>query len=548
MAEEPPIRRPVVKLSEGPQLGLFGSKEYQRSERHAERSGKVMFNEGSVGELYIGSVSVEQHLRMTGEREAFVVRELLGEMDFSALESRYRPGGRRPYAPGSMLGLVLYGVMQGVTSLRGLERLARVNLGCMWASGGITPDHSVIGRFLCHHEEELSESQVSELTRGVLRRTGSGTETVSGDGTVIQAAASSYRQLRLEAADKAARAAREAAAGSPDDEGLREKAARAREVKETLEERVAARRAKGKPSGYLRISATEPEAVSQRLKDKRQAPSYKPSVLANEMRVVLAQAVDPSSETGVVSSLLDQAQALGEVVELLVDAGYHCNGVIEETLARDISLLCPQGRTDTEGSWTKREGKQIPKSEFIYDAETDTYRCGQGERLEVVARYRGSETEAGYVEYATRACAQCPIRPRCTRSVRGRRIRRYAGDEVKEALRRVMEHPQARQRYRRRQAMVEPVFSVLRLKQGLTRFRRRGLAGVRLEFAVHIMAYNLSRVVALSAFTREWVCYVVNWGTNWLCWLVESRLGPKNRFPIPLGAISKAVTFPGQSH
>ena len=92
--------------------------------------------------------------------------------------------------------------------------------------------------------------------------------------------------------------------------------------------------------------------MSQPMKDKRQAPSYKPSVLANEMRVVLGLAVHPSSETGVVSSLLDQAQALGEVEELLVDAGYHCDEVIDETLARDISLLCPQGRTHDEGSWT----------------------------------------------------------------------------------------------------------------------------------------------------------------------------------------------------
>ena len=395
MAKESPIKRPVVRLPEGGQLGLFGSKELQGSERHAERSGKVIFNQGSVEDLFIGSVRVEEHLRVTGEREAFVVREVLSEMDFRELESGYRPGGRRPYSPRSMLGLVLYGVMQGVTSLRELERLARVNLGCMWASGGITPDHSVIGRFLTQHESQLSESQVSELTRGVLGRTGSGTRTVAGDGTVIQAAGSAYRQLKLEAARAASDKAREAAEDSPEDEGLRAKAAKAKEVKETLEERVEARRSKGKEGEHLRISATEPEAVSQPMKDKRQAPSYKPSVLANEMRVVLGLAVHPSSETGVVSSLLDQAQALGEVEELLVDAGYHCDEVIDETLARDISLLCPQGRTHDEGSWTKHEGKQIPKSEFIYDAETDTYGCPQGERLVVVGRFRGSATQPG---------------------------------------------------------------------------------------------------------------------------------------------------------
>ena len=54
MAKELPIKRPVVKLPEGRQLGLFGSKEFHRSERHAERSGKVMFNQGEVEELHIG--------------------------------------------------------------------------------------------------------------------------------------------------------------------------------------------------------------------------------------------------------------------------------------------------------------------------------------------------------------------------------------------------------------------------------------------------------------------------------------------------------------
>ena len=74
-----------------------------------------------------------------------------------------------------------------------------------------------------------------------------------------------------------------------------------------MEERVEARRSKGKEGEHLRISATEPEAVSQPMKDKRQAPSYKPSVLANEMRVVLGLAVVVSRikllDTGVYSSM-----------------------------------------------------------------------------------------------------------------------------------------------------------------------------------------------------------------------------------------------------
>jgi len=63
-----------------------------------------------------------------------------------------------------------------------------------------------------------------------------------------------------------------------------------------------------------------------------------------------------------------------------------------------------------------------------------------------------------------------------------------------------MQHPNAQKVFQKRQGMVEPVFSSLRLGQALNRFRRRGLKAVKREFALHILAYNLSRAVALIEF------------------------------------------------
>lgn len=104
-----------------------------------------------------------------------------------------------------------------------------------------------------------------------------------------------------------------------------------------------------------------------------------------------------------------------------------------------------------------------------------------------------------YTVYGTLACRHCPIQLRCTRSETGRKIKRYAIDTAKDALRDKLSQEEHRRRYRRRQGRVEPVFSHLRGRQRLHRFRRRGLAGVRVEFALHAMAYNLSRVLALTA-------------------------------------------------
>lgn len=99
--------------------------------------------------------------------------------------------------------------------------------------------------------------------------------------------------------------------------------------------------------------------------------------------------------------------------------------------------------------------------------------------------------------YGAGTCGDCPLRAKCTKAAQGRRIKRYPEDEQREALRVVMQHPQARRVFSQRKAIVEPVFGSLRCQQGLNRFRRRGLAAVSREFALHVMAHDLSRAVAL---------------------------------------------------
>jgi IS5 family transposase len=49
--------------------------------------------------------------------------------------------------------------------------------------------------------------------------------------------------------------------------------------------------------------------------------------------------------------------------------------------------------------------------------------------------------------------------------------------------------------YRRRQAVVEPVFGILKEQRGMRRFRRRGLAAVTTEWMLAAIAYNLTRIV-----------------------------------------------------
>lgn len=486
-----------ITSPDDPQFDLFHGRptEPRKSNlKNACDSGR-RFVTGDPKKIFLGTTPLSDHLKQSGQVAAFTVADLLDGQDWSIFEARYAATGRAPYAPRLMLGLILYGVMQGVHSLRDLERLARLDLGCMWVTGGISPDHTNIGRFIVMHDESLTHGFFEALTASILKATGSSSTRVAGDGTVIEAACSHYKLLKEEAVKERAEFARKALERDPNNLAAQQKQEASAARLQIFEERKKARQRSGRATDTLGVSPIEPEAMVQRLKRGRgTGPSYKPSVLANEDRIVTALDVHPSMETKVVAAMLDQSKrASGEPVqEVLLDAGYFDDGVIAAVLEREVSLLCPEG----SAFGAAKETAKFDKSQFRYDSISDEYRCPTGQTLILLKHVSATSTKRAYGLYGTTACADCPSRADCT-TTRARQIRRHPEESLRDALRQVMEHAQARAIFSKRKAMVEPVFSHLREQQGLNRFRRKGLKLVKREFALHVMAYNLSRAVAL---------------------------------------------------
>lgn len=486
-----------VATPDDPQFKLFGGVPdgtNGRAAKTAVNSGR-RFITGNANSIYLGTTRLEEHLKQAGQVTSFTVARLLNEQDWTPFEARYAATGRAPYAPRLMLGLILYGVMQGIHSLRELEQLARLDLGCMWVTGGIAPDHAIIGRFIILHEESITSDFFESLTRSILTATDSKSTRLAGDGTVIEAACSYYKLLKAEAVKARAAAAETNLVNNPDDPVAQQEQQATAQCLKIFEERQSARRRSGRDPETLRISGSEPEAMVQPLKrGKGSTASYKPSVLANDDRIITALALDASSETKVVGAMLDQnARVTGaQAEEVLLDAGYFDDGVIAATLERDVSMLCPHGQTPG----VAKAGKVYPKSTFAYDPSTDTYRCPEGQMLMLLKRRSATERMRAYDTYGGAPCGDCASREQCTKRDE-RLIDRYEVDTARDALRQVMQQPQVGTVFGKRKAMVEPVFSHLRGQQGLSRFRRSGLKAAKREFALHAMAYNLSRAVAL---------------------------------------------------
>lgn len=448
-------------------------------------------------ELWIGDRRLNSYLRNAEMDWAIRLRAELEQLDYSGALAAYAGSGRRALHPRVLIGLIVYGILLRQSSLRDLEGLARRDLGAWWICGGHQPDHSTIGKFIQLHNEWLSEELFTCLVKHLVGKFKAKPGTVAGDGTVVEAASSYMRALRAEAAREAAAATQAQAAAHPEDAELQEQAAAAAEVERVATERLAEREAHGGKAEAVLIVPQEVEAVVQRDKDGLNRPSYKPSLLRHESGLIVAQYVHASSETAALAPMLSQHQQVfgAPPVRLLVDAGYFSLAVLELAMKDDLDLLCPSGK---RGQPKRSPQRQFGKGDFRYVAERDVFQCPAGRELSYADHARDYQGR-DYRRYRGRQCDHCALRNGCTHSPAGRTIRRYVGDELKEAMEQVMSQRAARQAYRRRAELAERPFAEQRERQGLRRFRRRGLRAVRVEFSLHCLAFNLKLVVRGSS-------------------------------------------------
>ena len=133
------------------------------------------------------------------------------------------------------------------------------------------------------------------------------------------------------------------------------------------------------------------------------------------------------------------------------------------------------------------------RQDFIYDAEHDHYTCPAGAKL-TKARRRADHTEDFDFYRHLSACFTCPLRSRCT-PTKLRRIKRWEHEDVLDRMQdRLDRMPDAMDV--RRQTVEHP-FGTLKAWMGATHFLTRTLDKVRTEISLHVLAYNLKRMIAI---------------------------------------------------
>jgi transposase len=172
---------------------------------------------------------------------------------------------------------------------------------------------------------------------------------------------------------------------------------------------------------------------------------------------------------------------------VLADRGYFSGVEVVACEAAGVTPIVPKPLT----SGAKADGR-FGKPDFIYQPETDAYRCPAGEQL--IWRYTNVEHGLTLNRYWSNNCGACAIKARCTPS-RERRITRWEHEAVIEAMqRRLDEMPDA---MRVRRSVVEHVFGTIKDWMGRGHFRTRRLVNVGTEMSLYVLAYNLKRAIAV---------------------------------------------------
>lgn len=473
------------------------------------------FRVGDRAKLYVGNKPLKTYLIESGQARIVRLAERIDRIDVTELMRAYSPLGRHAIHPRIILGLILLGILSGRSSLRDLEQLAMCDVRAWWLCGGEQPDHSTIGKFIVAHKEWIAGAGFQSALEQAIRGLGINPGDASMDGTVIQSAASHLDMLKREAARAVADDAARTAKDQHDNPDAQRHADDAQKVADAISARVASREMCGKPADGLKIAPSDPDAVNQPRKDGVVRPSYKPSILVTADQFVVGHYVDGSSETAAVASLIEQHERIfgAAPTTLLGDAGYWALSVFAIAMSKQIDLLCPSGRANAESAYERAPTERFGKHLFVFQPDTDTYRCPAGDTLR---RGRSDQDRYGRTRtnYGGANCRQCSLRAQCTTSVAGRTIKRYDDDALKESMREVMKQPAARAKYKRRSTMVEPVFARLQ-QMGLRRMRRRGLDRVRAEFALYCMAYNFRRADGIyEARIAAFALVRVPWGST----------------------------------
>lgn len=469
-----------------------------------------------------------------------VFEQLLESLSWHAWECKYEDRGQPPIHPRLVAGAILWGLMHGIRTTRGLEQATKYRTDFVWFLSGRTIDHTTFANFRLKFAAPLADLS-KQLKRKALELAGSQMKSVGVDGTHVRAN-SHWRGAKT--ADALQQALGHlginierllAELHHTDDEKIdeldklrkeldqanREKAKleRALDVAQERDEKKAKRHSKTP----TRVPVTDPDSTLTVNKRGGHAPNHLPVVAVDlESGTIVAEDVlapggtEAKSLPDLIASTEDVSG--GKPDSVCADSGF-ADGEVFEELAKDgIDAFIPvtdlKGMQQAERSEPSepvadddvkklpRKGGRFSQACFIYNPESDCYNCPAGHCMTVAKRFnrRGPGRNLHGADYRTEACADCPLASLCIRKGKtSRTITRNQYSHLREAAMRKLASESGKALYKQRAPVVEGVFAVIVDIYGIRQFLTRGHDKVQTEWLWACTAFNISKILKLIA-------------------------------------------------
>jgi transposase len=433
--------------------------------------------------------------------EVFVESLDLGKLGFEGVEPEAT--GRPAYHPAVLLKIYIYGYLNRIQSSRRLERETQRNVELIWLTGKLMPDFKTIADF--RKDNGLAIRAVCREFIVLCRRLELFAEAIVAiDGSKFKAVNNRDKNFtdrklkaRMEQLEESIghylaeldRADREPTAVSEDKVSrLKDKIAGMKAHIERLNE-IGAQMQQA-PDGQ--VSLTDPDARSMATSGRGTGIvgyNVQTAVDAKRHLIVAHEVTNLGHDRSQLGSMAKQARsATGqEHLTVLADRGYFSGEQILECDKAGISALVPKPLTSN----SKAEGR-FDKRDFVYVPEADEYRCPAGQRA--THRFTSIENGLKLHRYWSSACPRCPIKAQCTPS-EYRRITRWEHEHVLDAMQRRLDRTPEASKLRRQTA--EHPFATLKTWMGSTHFLTRRLPRVSTEMSLHVLAYNMKRVMQI---------------------------------------------------
>jgi len=440
-------------------------------------------------------VSEENPVRVI---DAFIEGVDLGQLKLVVRSEPER--GAPAYDPRAMLKLYVDGYLNRIRSSRELAKAAKRNLEVIWLMRQLTPESWAISDFRRQNRDRFKQLfREFNLVCGKLKLFGA--ELVAIDGCYFKAVNAPRKNFTknkleqllkeidekseeylksLEAADlDAERQEHEAVKGRSG--SLREKIAKLKEERAQCASLL--QEVEQSPTGQLSLSDPDSRSL-KKANEKVVGDNTQIAVDAKHHLMVAAEvSLDPTDWKNLEPMATAAKAALGvDQLKAVADAAYYSHEQMRKCAEQGIEATVPNRQKRQAGAG------DYPVEAFRHDAGKDCYVCPQGRPL----RRHQDSVQAGNtyrVYYDTAACADCPVRARCTKG-KYRKLAVPADREFLDAVqKRWRENPELRQQ---RSQLVEHPFGTMKFWWGFRSFLCRRIEMVRAELSLSSLAYRQS--------------------------------------------------------